>query len=97
MTSHYSIRKLAEADLEEIWFYTFTQWGVEQADSYTRSLLSRIAWLAENPSVGKQRDDVRPGYHCFPEGMHLIYYLVTKKGIDVIGIPHQCMDVLDYF
>jgi hypothetical protein len=35
--------------------------------------------------------------HCFPEGRHLIFYTITKRGIDIIGIPHQGMDIIGYF
>jgi hypothetical protein len=30
---------------------------------------------------------------CFPEGRHLIFYIMTDNAVDVIGIPHQSMDV----
>jgi toxin ParE1/3/4 len=96
MTASYSIRELAEADLEKIWLYTIEEWGAEQADKYIRLLVSRFTWIAENPFLGKNRDDVKAGYYCFPEGMHLIFYMITKTGIDVIGIPHQSMDILTH-
>ncbi|MCU7891548.1 MAG: type II toxin-antitoxin system RelE/ParE family toxin [Candidatus Thiodiazotropha sp. (ex Ustalcina ferruginea)] len=93
MTASYSIRKLAEDDLERIWLYTYDEWGVEQADKYIRLLISRFTWITENPLLGKKRDDVKTGYYCFPEGIHLIFYVITKTGVDVIGIPHQSMDI----
>ena len=70
---------------------------MEQADQYIRALLSRFSWLTENPLLGKQRDDVKPAYYSFPEGMHLIFYKLTNGGIDIIGIPHQRMDIIFYF
>ena len=45
MSTTYTIRQAAESDLEEIWLYSYEQWGVEQADKYLRSLFSRFAWL----------------------------------------------------
>jgi len=93
----YSIRQQAQADLESTWLYSYQEWGAEQADQYIRSLLSRITWLSENPQLGKQRTDVKPGYYCFPEGMHLIFYKITRSGIDIIGIPHQSMDIVGHF
>jgi len=59
-------------------------------------LVSRFTWISENPLLGKKRDDVKPGYYCFPEGMHLVFYMVTKTGIDIIGIPHQSMDIVSH-
>ncbi len=96
MTSSYSIRALAQVDLEEIWLYTYEEWGLEQADSYLNLLFSRFSWLAENPLIGKKRDDIKAGYFCFPEGMHLVFYTISDTGIEIIGIPHQSMDVIDH-
>lgn len=96
MSDSYTIRTLAQLDLENIWLYTYEEWGVSQADDYLQSLISRFDWLAENPSLGKQRDDIKSGYFCFPEGKHLIFYTRDKNRIDIIGIPHQRMDVIEH-
>ena len=93
----YSLRQQAQDDLESIWVYSYQEWGTEQADTYIRSLLSRFTWLAENPQLGKQREELKPGYYCFPEGMHLIFYKITLDEIDIIGIPHQSMDFITHF
>lgn len=93
MKQCYFIRELALADLEQLWLYTLSEWNLEQADTYTSSILARLNWLAENPSAGKHRDDIKPGYFCFPEGRHLIFYIMTDGKVDIIGIPHQSMDI----
>lgn len=97
MTASYRIRQLAEKDLEQIWLYTFHEWGIEQADKYIRSLIARFSWLSENQRLGKTRDDIKSGYYCFPEGRHLIFYTISQNGIDIIGIPHQGMDIMGHF
>jgi len=96
MKPRYRIRQLAAADLERIWLYSFQQWGAEQADHYLRALFDRFAWLAEHPKLGKARDDIKPGYFYFPEGRHLIFYMVNDTGIEIIGVPHQSMDVISH-
>ncbi len=96
MTVRYTLRKLAENDLEQIWLYTFQEWGLEQADKYVSLLISLFLWLSENPGLGKHRNDIKTGYHCFPEGRHLIFYTISSYGIDIIGIPHQSMDIVDH-
>jgi toxin ParE1/3/4 len=96
MKPRYTLRQLAENDLEEIWLYSLQEWGVDQADKYIRALLSRFSWLSENPTIGKHRTDIKPGYYSFPEGRHVIFYTLTSYGIDVIGIPHQRMDVMGH-
>ena len=93
----YTLRKQAEAELESIWLYSYQEWGVEQADQYLHSLISRFSWLSENPLLGKHREDINADYYCFPEGMHLVFYKILEDGIDIIGVPHQSMDVDGYF
>jgi toxin ParE1/3/4 len=73
---------------------TLTEWNLEQADAYANSIFARLDWLTENPSAGKQRNDLKLGYYCFPEGRHLIFYTLTDGMVDVIGIPLQNMDVI---
>lgn len=96
MTIKYRIRALAQSDLESIWLYTCDEWSVAQADAYLEALIQRFEWLAENPTLGKPRDDIKSGYFCFPEGMHLIFYIVKDNYVEIIGIPHQRMDIIEY-
>ena len=96
MTIKYRIRSLAQADLESIWLYTREEWGAAQADTYLKSLIQRFEWLVENPTLGKPRDDIKQGYFYFPEGMHLIFYIIKNNHVEIIGIPHQRMDIVEY-
>ncbi|MBE6442203.1 MAG: type II toxin-antitoxin system RelE/ParE family toxin [Desulfovibrio desulfuricans] len=83
---------LAEADLEEIWLYTFRRWSPEQADAYVRGIMAAIAGLARGDKVGL-RTDVRPGYRKYRAGMHVIYFRRSGEFVDVIRILHERMDV----
>lgn len=96
MITSYRIRSLAQDDLESIWLYTCDEWGSIQADSYLEAIIQRFDWLAENPTLCKSRDDVNQGYYCFPEGLHLIFYIIKNNQIEIIGIPHQRMDIIEY-
>jgi len=89
----YTLRLRAQGDLESIWHYSFKTWGVAQADHYLRTLVTRFEWLAENPLLGKPRDDIKSGYRCFPEGQHLVFYKIAKRQIDIIGVIHQNQDI----
>jgi len=93
VSAAYALRELAVADLEAIWVYTFEQWGIEQAERYLKSLFACFEDLAENPHLGRQRDEVKAGYRSFPQGRHVLFYLVVPDGIEVIGIVHQSADV----
>ena len=93
MSGTYALRELARADLEAIWVYTGEQWGVEQAERYLQGLFGCFEQLAANPRLGRERDDVKAGYRSFPQGRHVVFYLITSEGIEVIGIVHQSADV----
>ena len=98
MTSNYSLTPQAKADLEGIWNYTVDNWGIDQADKYIRQLYNQFELLADNPDLGKKRDEVKAGYRSFPEGNHVIFYmLLPDKRIAIIGIPHQKEDVELHF
>lgn len=93
----FRITPRARDDLKNIGRYTLKIWGKKQRDIYLRSLDKRFQWLAGHPKAGKHRPDIQEGYHCFPQGSHLVFYALRDDGIDIIGIPHQDMDTLNYF
>ncbi|MDN3638762.1 type II toxin-antitoxin system RelE/ParE family toxin [Simiduia curdlanivorans] len=84
-------------DLKNIGRYTERTWGKAQRNLYLKSIEARFKWLAENPQLGKHRTDICEGYHGFPEGQHVVFYLFSSSTIDIIGIPHKEMDTLSYF
>jgi toxin ParE1/3/4 len=93
MSGTYALRQLARADLEAIWIYTVEQWGVEQAERYLHGVFDCFEELAANPRLGRDRDDVKAGYRSFPQGRHVVFYLIASEGIEVIGVVHQSADV----
>jgi toxin ParE1/3/4 len=88
----YRLSPLAEADLEEIWLYTFRQWSPEQADDYLRNIIVSMEGLASGHKTG-HRIDVREGYWKYLVGAHVIYFRYTDAGIDVTRVLHGRMDV----
>ena len=87
----------AQEDLKNIGRYTERTWGKVQRNLYLKSLETRFKWLADNPLLGRHRTDICDGYFSFPEGQHVIFYLIGNKTIDIIGIPHKEMDTINYF
>ncbi|WP_299752118.1 type II toxin-antitoxin system RelE/ParE family toxin [uncultured Tateyamaria sp.] len=92
--AEYRLTPRALYDLDAIADYSLDRWGPRQTEDYLRQLADRFQWLAENPSVAHTRDDVADGYRSFPEGKHVIFYLVmSEEEIAAIGVPHSAMDV----
>ena len=90
MAKPYRLSPLAEADLEEIWLYTFRHWSMEQADSYHRNLVAAFEGLAAGAKQG--RPSVLPGFQKYLCGSHVVYFLDHADHLDVIRILHQRQD-----
>lgn len=87
----------AQQDLKNIGRYTQRTWGETQRTLYLKSLETRFNWLADNPLLGKHRTEICEGYYSFPEGKHVVFYLIGSETIDIIGVPHKDMDTISYF
>jgi len=87
----YALSPLAEIDLEEIWFYTFQNWSLAQAESYHRDLVAAFEGLASGTKRGRDVD-VRPNYLKCPVGSHMIYFRNSDDQIKVIRVLHQRQD-----
>lgn len=93
----FKITPRARDDLKNIGRYTERQWGKSQRNAYLQDFEKRFRWLAENPQLGKHRADVTEGYYSYPQGQHVIFYLIGQGCIKIIGIPHKEMDIVSYF
>jgi toxin ParE1/3/4 len=83
----------AKTDLSEIWDYTYSEWGVEQAEKYVRDLWSVMQELTRELTKSVDIGDVRKGYRKVRSGSHVIFFKVTREGVvDVVRILHQKMD-----
>ncbi len=97
MKNSYRITPRAQQDLKNIGRYTLKKWGRNQRDKYLLALEKRFKWLAENPASGRHRPEVKTGYYSYLQGSHVIFYLKKEGCIDIIGIPHQRMDIDNFF
>lgn len=86
----------AENDLEKIWLYTLAEWGGNQAQQYISFIEQGLHLPLDNPHLGKLRPDIKEGYRALQVEKHLIFYLVSDMYIDVLAIPHICMDVKNH-
>jgi len=88
----YKVTPAAKADLKSIARYTQHKWGRKKRNQYLSALDNRFSWLADDPQLGKCRDEVKTGYRSYPEGLHVIFYRIVKGSIEILGVLHQNMD-----
>lgn len=93
----YSLTPLADADMLNILLKGVEEWGVDQAASYAHKIHGTLHNLAENPDIGKKRDDIRSDLHSFPVGSHTVIYRHNGIEVEVVRVLHQRMDVNLYF
>jgi toxin ParE1/3/4 len=89
---HFSQRALR--DLEEIWQYSFDNWGEAQADTYIGAIHDTLNLLAGNTVIARSAGDVRPGLWRYPAGSHLIYFRLSRGMIRVVRVLHSRMDAV---
>lgn len=83
----------AKADLSDVWDYTFSELGVEQAEKYIRELWATMQEQSRDLTKSVDIGDVRKGYRKVRSGSHVIFFKVTRDGaVDVVRILHQKMD-----
>ena len=79
--------------LEEIGAYTQERHGADQRKKYLEKIYQRIYQLADNPALGKERPDVRPGYRSITEGKHVIFYRVQDTKVEIMAVLHGQLDL----
>lgn len=91
--AEFELTPRALRDLDAIADYSISKWGADRTEQYLGALVDRMQWLADNPELGRKRNDIAAGYRCFGEGRHLIFYLAAEGFISIIGVPHASMDI----
>jgi toxin ParE1/3/4 len=89
----YELSRAAARDLDDIYIYTFRDFGALQADAYFESLEECLTRLGENPLLGVDASNVRTGYRRFVHQRHTLFYRKSKSGVRVVRILGPGMSV----
>ncbi|GAC1334974.1 MAG: type II toxin-antitoxin system RelE/ParE family toxin [Isosphaeraceae bacterium] len=82
----------AEADLDEMWAYIAAE-NPLAADRMVDAVLEGSRMHARFPSMGQNRDDLRPGLRCFVVLPFVIFYRPMEDAIEVLRILHGARDI----
>lgn len=82
----------AEKDIEEIYCYSISSFGENQAELYYSGLSKHFTYIADNPVIGSNFSFVKESVFRSNSESHAIYYRQEKKGILILRILHQHMD-----
>ena len=78
----------AQKSLNNIRTYSIKNFGTNRTKIYLQSIRERFYQLAENPSLGIVRKDIKAGYHSNFVGSHTIYYRVKSTRIEIVDVLH---------
>jgi toxin ParE1/3/4 len=66
-------------------------WGRAQTERYSHGLRDCFHLLANNPSLGRSCDFIRPGLRRFEHGKHVVFYLWQPDEVLIARVLHQHM------
>lgn len=89
----YELSRAADGDLDDIYSYTFREFGAPRADAYFESLEACLAKPGENPLLGLDASNVRAGYRRFVHQRHTFFYRKIRTGIRIVRILGPGMSV----
>lgn len=82
----------AEADLREIWRWSFDRFGEAQADRYLDELDEGLWKCAADPEKGRYRGELRRGIWSRRIRKHVAFYSFTEEELVVHRVLHAGMD-----
>ncbi|MBC7654620.1 MAG: type II toxin-antitoxin system RelE/ParE family toxin [Oligoflexus sp.] len=93
----YKLSNEANEDIENIWYYTFINWSLVQADRYINLIFEEIEFLSTHPNSGKDYSFFKKNYRCSKVKSHLIFFKNSDNmnEIEIIRILHQNMDIVN--
>lgn len=96
MKSKFQFTEEADADLEDISFYTYVKWGEKKAEKYLANLKECVITLFDNSFIGKDVSYMGTEFRMFAFKSHYIFYLTREGDILIVCILGQSMDDLQH-
>jgi toxin ParE1/3/4 len=85
-------RPRAQDDIVEIWSYIADD-SEAQADAFVDRLDAKFQLLAQQPGLGRVREELSPGLRSFPVGRYVVFYEPISNGIAVVRVLHSARDI----
>lgn len=82
----------AKSDLIEIWDY-IAEDSETRADAFVAKIHEKFLVLADQPGIGRLRNELGKDIRSFPVGRYVIFYRPLAEGIEVVRVLHGSRDV----
>ena len=92
----YRLSGPAEADLLNIWLF-IAENNLGAADRQLDTIVETMLLLAENPMMGRSRNELGNNLRSIPVGNYLVIHRPIEDGIEVVRILHGARDLTALF
>jgi toxin ParE1/3/4 len=82
----YVLSQEADNDLEDIFEYTYSEFGLIQAFAYLSNIEELFLKLVQNPEMGRVRNELKNGLYSFPIGKHIVFYRIVIDHIRIVRV-----------
>ncbi len=96
MANKFELTEPAKANLKEIWSY-IAEYNPSSADKFLREFAKKFQLLAENPKLGKSRDDFILNLRSFSFKNYVIFYFSTENGVEIYRVLHGARNIDELF
>lgn len=93
----YELSPDADRDLEAIFDYTEQEFDTGQAIAYVSGFDDTFEQLLDNPKLGRERGEIRPGLGSINKDSHIVFYRILKDRIRTVRILHGSRDLPRFF
>jgi toxin ParE1/3/4 len=89
----YILSQEADFDLEEIFEYSYAEFGLNQAIKYLGEIDDVFIKIINTPEIGRTRNEIKQGLYSIPIGMHIVFYRILTDHVRVIRILYGGRDL----
>jgi toxin ParE1/3/4 len=82
----------AEEDMLDIWSFIAMDDPIA-ADKFTAHIQQKCQMLAENPRVGRLRQELGQNIRGYPVGEYVIFYMPEEDGVYLVRVLHGARDI----
>ena len=93
MDSRYQLTDWADQDLFDISLYLARSASIEVAERFIEAFKQKFVLLADNPGIGRRREELAPGLRSIPEGRYVVFYRVLPESLLIVRVLHGSRDV----
>ena len=90
--ANYRLSRAASGDVDYLYEDGIIRYGMQQADQYFDGLIAQFEFLAGNPRVGKNSQELAANLQRFRYRRHMIFFTITDNSILIIRVLGEEMD-----